>query len=194
MKNVIAGQLLDLLRCRVVRRGAGHLFAAYDTNSVGVGAQLFGRYVRIHDVEVTDCAARHDHVVKGFLERTQRQVHGPNSEQRERVDLNHQRHECEVENDTGEAEHQIAIEHKDALVLPGILVLQVNGMQKVLEERAEHVYQQDGVLEAEHELNRGAFGQCVVVGDVDEVQVEDQKQAYKTFWREIILNFKSFDL
>ena len=140
MEYVVAGQLFDLLTRLVgVARLAGHLFAANDAYSVRVVAQLFRRHIGIHDVEIADGASRHDHIVERFLERAQRQVHGSYGEERKRVYLDHERHECQIEEDTHEAQHQVAVEHVDAFVLPGVRVLQVDGVQRVFYESRQYV-------------------------------------------------------
>ena len=42
--------------------------------------------------------------------------------------------------------HQITVQHVNTRVLRGILVLQVDGVQHVLDERAEDIDEQDDVL------------------------------------------------
>jgi len=96
------------------------------------------------------------------------------------VDLDHKRHKRKVKNNPEEAEHEITIEHEDALILPRVVTLQVDRVQQVLEERADHSDKQDGVLEAEHQLDRGALDEGVCVGGVDEVHVEEEKEGQQT--------------
>ncbi len=81
-----------------------------------------------------------------FLEGAQSQVHGADGEEREGVDLDHEGHEGEVEEDAAEAEKEVAVEHEDALVFPGVVALLVDGVEEVFEEGAEDGDEQDGVL------------------------------------------------
>ncbi len=80
---------------------------------------------------------RHDDVVESLAERAYREVYGPNGEQRELVYFDHDRHERDV--NTHETQHQITVQHVNTRVLPGILVLQVDGVQHVLDERDEDI-------------------------------------------------------
>ena len=141
--------LLLLLGCWsvwIVWRRQEHLLAANDARGVGARSQLLLRHVRIHDVEIAYGTLRHDNVVECLLERAQRHVHGPYGEERKRVYLDHERHEYEVEEDAQEAEHQVGVQHVDALVLPRILVLQVDRVQQVARQRAHDVREQYGIL------------------------------------------------
>ncbi len=78
---------------------------------------------------------RHNDVVESLAERAYREAHWPNGEQREYFD--HDRHERDV--NTHETQHQITVQHVNTRVLSGILVLQVDGVQHVLDERAEDI-------------------------------------------------------
>ena len=42
---------------------------------------------------------------------------------------------------------ELCVEHVDSLVVPGVLTLQVNGVQQVLGEGGQHHGHQDGVLQ-----------------------------------------------
>lgn len=45
------------------------------------------------------------------------------------MNFDHERHEREIEENAEEAEREIAVEHENALVLPRILVLQIDRVQ-----------------------------------------------------------------
>lgn len=99
-----------------------------------------------HNVKVSNGTPRHDHVVEWLLERTHRQIHGPNGKERERMNFDHERHERKIEDDPEEAQYEVTVEHEDALVLPRVLVLQVDCVQQILYWRAQNVNEQYGIL------------------------------------------------
>lgn len=49
---------------------------------------------------------------------------------------------------------ELGVEHIDGLVVPRILTLQVNGVQKVFNEGGQHHGQQDGILRGTERRDR----------------------------------------
>ncbi len=80
VKDVVARELLGA--------GRQHLLPADDADVVGGGELLLGG-VGIPGVHVVDGPPGQDHVVERLLEGPCRQVHGPDGEQRQRVDSYH---------------------------------------------------------------------------------------------------------
>lgn len=69
------------------------------------------------------------------------------------MDFDHERHECQVEDDAEEAENEVAVEHEDALVLPWVLALQVDAVEDVFEKCAYDCHKQYGILK----INNGTL-------------------------------------
>ncbi len=96
------------------------------------------------------------------------QVHRPDGEQRERVNLHHDEHERSVQNDLDEADDEFGVKQVDGLGLPRVLALDVDRVQNVFDGYVGHDRQQDGVLEAEDQLHRRPLGDRAVVRVVHE--------------------------
>jgi len=65
---------------------------------------------------------------------------------------------------------ELCIEHVDGLVVPGILTLQVDGVQKVLDEGRQHHGHQDGILEGtERKYAKVSLCVCVCVCEYKQV-------------------------
>ena len=163
MENVTAGQLLST--------ASHHLLPADDADVVRVG-QLLGRGVGVERVHVVDRSAGENNVVKCFLEGSHGEVHWAYSEQRQGVDTDHDDEEEDVEQHFDKTNKELCVEHEDGFVLPGVLTVQVNGVEDVLDEGVDDDGEQDGVLEAKHELDTGALGEGGGVGVLDEECVQ----------------------
>ena len=144
---------------------------ADDADVVG-GGELLGRGVRVERVHVVDGPPGQHHVIECLLEGPHREVHGAHREEGQGVDADHDHEEEDVEQDPDEGDEELGVEDKDGLVLPGVFAVQVDGVEDVLDEGVHHDGQQDGVLEAEDELDAGALGECGGVGVLDEEAVE----------------------
>ena len=165
MEDVSAGQLLG-----GAGRG-GHLLPADDAHVVG-GGELLRRGVRVERVHVVDRSAGQHHVIERLLERPHGEVHGPHREQGQGVDTDHDHEEEDVQENLDEADEQLGVEHEDGLVLPRVLAVKVDRVEDVLDDGVDHDGEQDGVLEAEHELHAGPLGEGGGVGVLDEEHVQ----------------------
>ena len=170
VEDVTAGQLLST--------AGHHLLPADDADVVRVG-QLLARGVGVERVHVVDRSPGENDVVKCFLEGSHGEVHRAHSEQGQGVDADHDDEEEDVEQHFDKTNKEFRVEHEDSLVLPGVLTVEVDRVEDVLDEGVDHDGEQDGVLEAEHELDAGALGEGGGVGVLDEEHVqrgEDQGQ------------------
>ena len=165
MEDVTAGQLLG------GARSGGHLLPADDAHVVSVG-ELLGRGVRVERVHVVDGAPGQHHVVERLLERPHGEIHRADREQGQGVDPDHDDEEEDVEEDLDKADKQLGVEHEHGLVLPGVLRMEINGMEDILDDEVDHDGQQDGVFEPKHELDACALGEGGGVGVLDEEHVE----------------------
>ena len=172
MEDVAAGQLLG------GARSGGHLLPADDAHVVSVG-ELLGRGVRVERVHVVDGAPGQHHVVERLLERPHGEIHRADGEQGQGIDPDHDDEEEDVEQHFDKTNKEFCVEHEDGFVLPGVLTVEVNGVEDVLDEGVDDDGEQDGVLEAKHELDTGALGEGGGVGVLDEEHIqggEDQSQ------------------
>lgn len=151
MKDVVARQSLS----------TGHHFFSADDTDVIHCLELLGGGIRVQCVHVADGSARHDGICHSFLELPHGQVHGPNGKERKCVHLDHDGHEGHVQQDLDKACKQLCVEHVHGLVVPGILTLEVHGVQHILDEDGEHHGHQNGVLEGRRE---GGIGDGVSTG------------------------------
>jgi hypothetical protein len=106
-----------------------------------------------------------------------RVVHRPEGEQRQRVDLHHEEHENDVENDADETDDQLGVQEEHSFVLPRRIRSQFRRVQHVLDCRVGHHRDEDRVLKAEYELDRSALGQRRLIGVGDEEVVEKAEDA-----------------
>ena len=53
-----------------------------------------------------------------------------------------------------EADDELCVEHEDGFVVPWVLTVQVDAVKDVLDQSVGDDREQDGVLEAEHELKQ----------------------------------------
>ena len=150
MEDVTTGQFLGGSSC------GSHLLPADDAYVVSVG-QLLRCGVRIEMVHVVDGAARQNNIIECFFERSHGEVHGSDSEEWQSVDPDHDHEEEDVEEDLDEAYEEFSVEHEDSLVLPGVLAVQVNGVEDILDEGVDDNGEEDGILETKHQLNTGSL-------------------------------------
>lgn len=169
MENVVARQSLGT---------SHHLFSADDADIVHCLELLWGG-IWIQGVHVADGSARHDGICHSFFELSHGQVHGPDGKEWEGVHLDHDGHEGHVQQNLDEACKQLCVEHVHSLVVPGVLTLEVHGVQHILDEDGEHHRHQDGILKAKHQLHRSPTGQDAVIGMADEEEVQDAQKEHE---------------
>lgn len=75
---------------------------------------------------------------------------------------------------------QLRVEHVHGLVVPGILTLEVHGVQHILDEDGEHHGHQNGILKAKHQLHRRPSGQDAVISVADKEEVQDAQEEHKS--------------
>lgn len=148
---------------------------ANDAHIVSV-LKLLRSGIRIPRVHVVNGSSRQNDIIKSFLEGPSCQVHGPDCEQRQRVDPDHDNDEQPVQNDLDEADDQLGVEHEHGFVFPRVLAVEVDAVQHVLDQRVGHDREQNGVLKAEHELHRGPFREGGLIRVEDEVDIDDCQQ------------------
>lgn len=169
MKDVVARQSLS----------TGHHFFSADDTDVIHCLELLGGGIRVQCVHVADGSARHDGICHSFLELPHGQVHGPNGKERKCVHLDHDGHKGHVQQDLDKACKQLRVEHVHGLVVPGILTLEVHGVQHILDEDGEHHGHQNGILKAKHQLHRRPSGQDAVISVADKEEVQDAQEEHK---------------
>lgn len=169
MEDVVAGQSLS----------ACHHFLSADDADVVHCLQLLGGGIWVQCVHVADGSARHDGICHSFLELPHSQVHGPNGEEWEGVHLDHDGHEGHVQQDFDEACEQLRVEHVYGLIVPGVLALEVHGVQHILDEDGEHHGHQNGILKAKHQLHRSPPGEDAMISVADKEEVQDTQEEHK---------------
>lgn len=169
MKDVVARQSLST---------SHHFFSADDTDIIHC-LELLGGGIWVQCVHVADGSARHDGICHSFLELPHGQVHGPNGKEWECVHLDHDGHEGHVQQDLDEACKQLRVEHVYSLVVPGVLALEVHGVQHILDEDGKHHGHQNGVLKAKYQLHRSPTGQDAVISVADEEEVQDTQEKHE---------------
>ncbi|KAJ8957676.1 hypothetical protein NQ318_017568 [Aromia moschata] len=85
-------------------------------------------------------------VAERLLEVPYRVVHGPEREQRQRVDPDHDGDEGDVEDDLDQAHYELGVEQEHRLVVPRHLAVQVHRVQGVLDGNVDDDGEEDGVL------------------------------------------------
>jgi len=89
-----------------------------------------------------------DHIIKGFLKGSGRQVHGSNSKQRQGVNTDHNDDKESIQDHFKKANDKLCIQHEHCFVLPWIFTVQIDAVKNVLDNCIGYNCQQDSIFKA----------------------------------------------
>ena len=118
-------------------------------------------------------------MLESFLESSHSEVHGAYSKQWQSVDPDHDHEEEDVQQDLDEPNEQLSVEHEYCLVLPGVLTMQVDRVEDILDKSVDDNGEKDGIFKPKHQLHASPLGEGGSVGMLDEKQVQRSQDQCK---------------